>query len=224
MESLIPHRKERIIFCIDLNQEMENTVLKGKIEGPRIEWLKTLLCRFFQMKNFIDPRHEFAIICLTDVAVWYMDFTNDYPKFMKFVRDLTTIQENWPSFDVESLFKLLEERNLKPTGSDHLLRIIFIYGRSSVIPSVNKSELVKSYLQDPNFAFDALYLHEKSSPENKIQQVYNEIVSMELEEQNFYFYETSKSSKRLTSAMFQLLAQPGQRPMQSIDPYFYGEQ
>ena len=100
-----------------------------------------------------------------------------------------------------------------------MLRAILFYGRSSVIPEVNYQDPVAAgFMNNPNFAFDAVFLHEKSSPENKIQvenwfflsllcpadastlsplqDVYNKIVEVEsgggLQS---YFFETTKSTK-----------------------------
>lgn len=90
-------------------------------------------------------------------------------------------------------------RRLEQTGkldNGTILRAILFYGRSKVIPVIRpEDQTLKQLLQAPNFAFDAVYLHEKSSAENNIQDIYDSIVNLETQALPSYFFETTKSQK-----------------------------
>ena len=89
--------------------------------------------RFMHLKHMMNPRHEFAIVCLTDAAIWvpsyptallvlplpwssaqssshthaqFQDFTSDVELLAKKVSTLQT-QGDFPRFNMSSVFDLL---------------------------------------------------------------------------------------------------------------------
>jgi hypothetical protein len=178
---------------------------------------------FVNAKHKMNPKHEFALICLTDGAIWYQDFTNDVDLFVKRVSNLAA-QGDFPFFNMSSLFDLflrkttipqISVEDLKRFGTDYLYRMIFIYSRTTVVPEWSEGkEAMERLTASPIFFFDAMYLHKKPSKESNPQAVYDFITNVDSHEGNSFFSETHQSLRRVYLNFTLLLANPLQRPEQ----------
>jgi len=213
---------EKLIFCIDLSDEVDSLEFaRGGKTPTRLDLIKAALRVFVYAKQKMNPNHEFAICALTETAVWFLDFTTDIELFIKKLMTLQS-QGDFQVFKMGSLFDLLVNKfpeiiRYQPTGNlvEHVYRVIFCYARSNTIPALNL-EQVQPILDCPFFFLDALYLHAKPSKTNKPQEVYDFITEIEGKDHISYFFENSTSAKKFYLHTTHLLAHPLQRPDQSI--------
>jgi hypothetical protein len=94
--------------------------------------------------------------------------------------------------------------------SEEFLRILFIYGRSHCIPECDKVQMEQFYAKYQQCCIDIVYLHEKPSDENKVQEIFDTLGNLE----NGYSrsFEITRNYKRYLLAMTELLGNPTQRP------------
>lgn len=222
---LRPFIPERLVFCIDLCNEMNGIEFSKSRKNTftRLDLVKHMLKMFVHLKHKMNPRHEFAIVCLTDAAIWFQDFTSDVELLAKKVSTLQT-QGDFPRFNMSSVFDLFAKKvalpqvtmeDLKRGGADYLYRVLFIYSRTTVVPEwIDGREMADRLLATPVFFFDGLYLHKKPSKENNPQGVYDFLTDIESLEENSYFSETHQSLRRIYTNFTLLLANPLQRPEQ----------
>ncbi|ELR25145.1 uncharacterized protein ACA1_288660 [Acanthamoeba castellanii str. Neff] len=228
---LRPFIPERLVFCIDLCNEMNGIEFSKSRKNTftRLDLVKHMLkmhaatLRFVHLKHKMNPRHEFAIVCLTDAAIWFQDFTSDVELLAKKVSTLQT-QGDFPRFNIAKKVALpqVTMEDLKRGGADYLYRVLFIYSRTTVVPEwidgrekrtshngthafLDVFEMADRLLATPVFFFDGLYLHKKPSKENNPQGSL---------EENSYFSETHQSLRRIYTNFTLLLANPLQRPEQ----------
>jgi len=214
---------ERIIFCIDLNNEMDSLdfsrgASNKKNYPTRLDLIKCALRIFVNTKQKINPNHEYGIIALTDGAIWYQDLTTDVDIFAKKLNSLQS-QGEYNSCNLNSLFELLNTKfpeivTASTSPPKVIYRTILIYGRSNVIPSLQRSALIKRVLSSPVFYFDALYLHSKPSKDTCPQEIYDFITEIECNAHIQYFFENSTSLRKFFLHCTHLLAHPLQRQEQ----------
>ncbi|KAJ3220351.1 U4/U6-U5 snRNP complex subunit lsm3 [Dinochytrium kinnereticum] len=65
--------------------------------------------------------------------------------------------------------------NENPEKADYCLRVIVIYFRSSVLPTIPPPVKMNEFFRNPNFFMETLFLHDKPSEENKVQEVYDRL-------------------------------------------------
>ncbi|ORZ20887.1 hypothetical protein BCR41DRAFT_420931 [Lobosporangium transversale] len=209
--------REKIIFGIDLDQSMDEYFILGeKTNETRINRTKQLLKWFIEQKSCWDSKHEFAIMILGEKAVWHMDFTSDTVLLSHAIDELYTMG-NFKAFDTTSMFKeVLEHINLDEVdGSSY--RLIMIYTRSDVIPSVPDRNLLDVLYSSGKFFCDCVYIHLKSSESTgpvKPQHVYDRLTDIEDPRAPGYYYELTRIFKKYCSVMAELLAHPYVRPLQ----------
>jgi len=217
---------EKIIFCVDLNNEMNNMDFqRGNNRGikilSRMELVKNALRIFLFSKHRMSAKHEYAICLLTETVNWFQDFTNDLDVLNKIIQNLQP-QQNYTKLNMATLFETLDSKIKIPDASkppEVVYRVIFLYSRSTIIPDFGPNDqtkqLVAKMIHAPSFFFDCLYLHEKPTPQNRPQEVYDFLTDLEGKYQNSYFFENSSNVRRFHYHMALLLAHPLQRPDQN---------
>jgi len=190
--------------------------------------VKRVLSVFVHAKARMHPQHQFALCILKDTAVWLQDFTSDPDRVVDRIQKLETAGL-FKTVDLTSLFNLINSKvecfapaapsSPSPAPYKYAVRSIFVYGRSSVLPTWSGSNqmpgVADAMLKSPIFFFDALYLHDKPTENNRPQEVYDVITGIENENVVSYFFENSTNPKRLYNHISLLLAHPLQRPDQN---------
>jgi len=197
---------ERIIFFIDLTSEMDSLEFnRGKAtKYTRLDLVKSALKSFVQLKQKMNPEHQYGICIMTESSSWYCDPTEDTSIFLSKLNNLSTAQE-FNSFNVSSIFDLMNARypdiiTTRAQDPSHIYRVIFIYSRSNVLPLFSTKELANKFLDSPVFFFDCLYLHQKPTKDNRPQEVYDKITEIEGQHKNCYFFENSTSARKFFSS------------------------
>ena len=188
--------RERILFATDTNQDTS-----------RLEMTKKLLKRFVLQKQQLIPRQEFGILLLNDGTIWHLPFTTD-PNLINSSIDDIVCQEN-VVWNVSSLFDLIHD--VLPTSD--ILRIILIYTRSNCIPKCNPVEFKSFYEKYANVYLDCVYLHDKPSETNQVQQIFDQLGHIESPKARSF--EITRNYKRYLLAMTELLGNPSQRSEKS---------
>eukprot|EP01112_Ceratiomyxa_fruticulosa_P014439 TRINITY_DN4133_c0_g1_i1.p1 TRINITY_DN4133_c0_g1~~TRINITY_DN4133_c0_g1_i1.p1 ORF type:complete len:274 (-),score=42.91 TRINITY_DN4133_c0_g1_i1:28-849(-) len=237
--SIKPFVPERILFCIDTDDEMmgdelsnRSALLPGVKKSSRLHHIKQILRVFVLSKLRMSQIHEFALCALTTDTHWFCDFTSDSEKIMKAISNIKTAGSH-PTYNVSSLFEMVRakfpifsprnsERGVfsRQDSEEFVYRIIFIYSRSNIEPqfiSIPKQTLFPQIISHPLLFFDALYVHSKASSSNSVQSIYDTITDIsnpekEGEESRSYFFEASTNLKRLYAHFAMLLVNPLQRP------------
>ncbi|KAF1802387.1 hypothetical protein FB192DRAFT_1107378 [Mucor lusitanicus] len=147
-----------------------NQVLRGTPSGgvkstnlypsSRLETVKRFLKRYVATNKMIgNDNDEYAIVLLTDVAIWHLDFTAS-----AFIvnTEIDALSEDrlraYADFDMQSLGDTLNT-NLKLQNVDYYYQAIVIYGRSSV-PTLPTNDVMKNMKQRNNFILDVIVLHD----------------------------------------------------------------
>lgn len=116
-----------------------------------------------------------------------------------------------------------KSKTIQPSNTTY--RVVMFYSRSNVVPDMKVSAAeapveAKTLLTNPNFFFDLVYMHSKPSKENKAQQVFDFLTSLESlapKDQFFYLSETCTKPK-FHIQVAQLVAHPRLRPAQGDWP------
>ena len=105
---------------------------------------------------------------------------------------------------VDSLVQVLLDCQRNMQESNQALRCILLYSRSSFVPQ--GAEQMRDIYRNagPGLLIDVLYQHDMASYENKVQQIYETLGSLEKEGVS-RSYEMGKSLRRLMMAMTELL-------------------
>eukprot|EP01097_Dermamoeba_algensis_P012010 TRINITY_DN953_c0_g1_i4.p1 TRINITY_DN953_c0_g1~~TRINITY_DN953_c0_g1_i4.p1 ORF type:complete len:305 (+),score=76.55 TRINITY_DN953_c0_g1_i4:35-916(+) len=215
--SFLPFIPERFIFCLDLSEESNGLEFSKTLNKKvtRLDLVKLHLRLFVQTKQRLCHLHEYAIMAITDVAIWYQDFTSNVEEVLNNINNIHTIAQ-FTSFNMSTLFQLLNDKvNLKQNNirPEFVYRIVFIYSRSSCIPHYNEGcMLQKETMASPFVIYDACYLHEKASKDNKPQEIYDVVSAIENVDENSYTSETVSSCAKLNYFFCLLLAHALQRP------------
>jgi len=199
------------LTSVPLNNDFP--ALKQPIEITRLEAVKHYIKRFVSLKGSLCNDHQYAVVLLGVDAIWYNDFTSDYKNMLNVMDEIPAQEELIRNFDMDSLLNLLEERNLIPNmlTSSHLLRIVFLYSRST-IPSINVNNPILKQLQESKlFMFDCIYFHEKKNENFNPQDVFNELLKMEDPSNPSLFFDVIRNGQKFSIAMMKLLGHPFQR-------------
>lgn len=223
---LRPFKPERIIICIDIDEEMKEQNIslshRRKRYGhrSRIYHLRRLLRNFLVVKNAMNSLHEFALCAIGEEAIWLVDFTNDLQVLVDNLFSLEP-QGSFSKFDISSLFDIINSKvtvGSSSTERGYYYRCILFYGRSSITPEYGNqhTKAWKQLSSLPNFFFDVLYVHDKASKENKPQEVFDFFASLEsTSASGSYMFTESHSLKKLSCKVAQLVSNSSQRPRQS---------
>ncbi|KAI1299517.1 hypothetical protein EDD11_006460 [Mortierella claussenii] len=99
------------------------------------------------------------------------------------------------------------------------IRLIMVYTRSDVLPTIPDLEVVEPLYASGRFFYDCIYMHQKASEVTgpvKPQHVYDRLTEMEDARSPGYYYELTRVLKKYCAAMAELLAHPSVRPIQDM--------
>ncbi|KAF9171085.1 hypothetical protein BGX20_008127 [Mortierella sp. AD010] len=140
-----------------------------------------------------------------------MDFTSDTALLSHAIDELYTMGD----------FKEFEHSNLDQDDGS-IIRLIMIYTRSDVLPSVPDPEVLDVLAASGRFSYDCVYIHHKGGEVSgpiKPQHVYDRLTEMEDIRAPGYYYELTRVLKKYSSAMGELLAHPSVRAIQDEMSY-----
>jgi hypothetical protein len=80
---------EDILFCIDLNKEMEEPWGENLSNSSRLQVLQKALSFFVRHKSTFSRNHRFGICTITDSVTQVLDFTNDTELVSSMINSLT---------------------------------------------------------------------------------------------------------------------------------------
>ncbi|KAJ8657713.1 hypothetical protein O0I10_006528 [Lichtheimia ornata] len=212
-----PPITRRIIFCIDVTDEMNETMgpsIDGSIEQTlllttsRLETVQFLVKRYVAMNSMISPQDSYGIILLAEEATWYMDFTKDIGLISSAVDVLQTTSRGNKQFDADSLFNVIENHT-DLVNPDIYTQVLVFYGRTENVP-LCRTNIAKSICGYPQFVLDVLFIHGPvSGREENCQRVYD--FWIETSKRGWFFEFARLGRSALTKTMAQLTAHPLQR-------------
>eukprot|EP01095_Lingulamoeba_sp_RSL-Kostka_P012553 TRINITY_DN4996_c0_g5_i1.p1 TRINITY_DN4996_c0_g5~~TRINITY_DN4996_c0_g5_i1.p1 ORF type:complete len:271 (+),score=40.84 TRINITY_DN4996_c0_g5_i1:203-1015(+) len=221
---LQPYRPEKIIFCIDLDNEVSKDFPKKGYKHSKLDYIKQLIQNFIHIKQKMSTKHEFALIAFTETSMWYQSFTTDRDVLITNLRRLPA-QGNFNTFDLTSLFECIKS-NILIYSNDELskfenniptfiYRCIFIYTRPKVIPSFTDNGLLKDLLLGlPYLFFDTIYIHPKSGFSNKVDKIKKYVADIS---PNDYSFELTNNVRNVFYYFGQLISNGLQR--EPLDTY-----
>ncbi|XP_010526066.1 PREDICTED: uncharacterized protein LOC104803734 [Tarenaya hassleriana] len=220
MYSLKPMRvnNEDILICVDVDAEstveMKTTGANGR-PLMRLDCIKQAILLFVNCKLSINPDHRFAFATLSKSAAWLKkDFTSDVESAVAALRGLSATSSCGRA-DLTFLFRAAAHEAKKSRAQNRILRVVLIYCRSSVKPTHDWP------VNQKVFTLDVMYMHDKPSPDNCPQQVYDSLVDAveHVSEYEGYIFESGQGLARsLFKPMSVLLSHPQQRcPQDALD-------
>lgn len=214
-KQLPPNSPEKIIFCVDLDKGTASTGTAQR-GMSRLEHIKHAVSCFIHAKSLMSPGHSYAICALVESALWYLDFTTDVSSFLDQLLKLDS-SDTFDCFDTSSLFNIIHDKLPMLEGNNAVMRAILLYTRSTVVPELSLSDAKhKVVFNHPRFFYDTLYLHDSPTPDNRPQDVYDALVSIEHAKNDSYLFENSTNIRKFYYNMMLLLAHPLQRPSQDV--------
>ncbi len=223
---------EKIIICIDLATEVNRVPFVSK-DGSRhnpLELIQRALNIFVQTKSAINPKHEFALVLLQESALWIQDFTSDVDEFVNMLLDMTNDTTECDSCNLKSLFDIIQEKVHLPEIENidclpllHIVRILFVYGRSRCIPQLSADDDTQSQSQQslstsPYFFFDVFYVHEPPTEDNCCKEIYDVFLNLDVHNTS-YIHGVGRNTQKVHEKMAMLIAHPLQRPQQTQCQY-----
>eukprot|EP01113_Clastostelium_recurvatum_P018231 TRINITY_DN2150_c0_g1_i4.p1 TRINITY_DN2150_c0_g1~~TRINITY_DN2150_c0_g1_i4.p1 ORF type:complete len:768 (+),score=171.95 TRINITY_DN2150_c0_g1_i4:181-2304(+) len=163
---------ERIIFCIDLDREIDFP-FKNK---PRLEHVQKAIRMFVRVKLLDQPQTQFALMVLRTAAIWQLDFTNDYSLFKDKLSGLTCMEEQVTECDMTTLFDQVEyklnessrhttSKTREGPSRTYCNRVILFYSRTSTQPKyLGGKNSLERLLATPNFHYDGVYMYHGNIP------------------------------------------------------------
>ncbi|CAM6097320.1 unnamed protein product [Calypogeia fissa] len=212
---------ENILIAVDIDKEAdaEMKAVSSSVasKGPalrRMDAVKQALLFFIHSKLTMNPLHQFAFVTLGRFPSWHQrEFTSNLDVISTSVRTLNTDAVGFDQFDLSSLLQVAATEARTSISQGRTLRLVLIYCRSSVVP-----EFSEQWLERQNsFTLDALYMHDKPSPTNCPQRVYDALVDAleHVSQHEGYIFESSSGSARtLFKHICFLLCHPHQRVVQ----------
>jgi hypothetical protein len=208
---------ENILIAVDIDKEADaemKAVSSSGNKGPalkRMDAIKQALLLLIHSKLTMNPLHQFAFMTMGRYPAWHQrEFTSNLETIGISVRTLTTDSVNYDQCDLSALLQLAATEARTSISQGRSLRVILIYCRSTVVP-----EFSEQWLERHNsFTLDAVYMHEKPSPTNCPQSVYDGLVDAleRVSQREGYIFESSSGSARtLFKQICLLLHHPHQR-------------
>jgi hypothetical protein len=112
-------------------------------------------------------------------------------------------------WDGTTLLSILKDCSLESADNNIVTRCILFFSRNRSIPKIDPNEITSFYKAHPLCIIDVLYIHEKASELNRVQEIYEILGGIENERSRSY--EITKSQKRLLLATTELLGNPAFR-------------
>ncbi|KAL7315844.1 Component of the BRCA1-A complex [Mucor circinelloides] len=218
------YKSRKIVFCVDVSDEMSKT-LKASGDGgvkdtslyrsSRLETIKRFLKRYVATNKLIgNSSDEYALVLLTDVAVWSVDFTTN--AFI-FNTEIDGISEDrlrtYADFDMQSLADVLNA-NLQLQNVDYYYQTIVIYSRST-IPTSPRNDAFRNIRKKNNFMLDILFLHTGSA--DSVQDIYDVWNELDDSARPGWYYPCSLLTGKdtIAKAFSQLIGHPAYRGIQA---------
>ncbi|KAL7159232.1 hypothetical protein ABFS83_01G014400 [Erythranthe nasuta] len=202
---------EDILFCIDMGPE---TMAEMKVNGPngrpytRLDSIKQAILLFVHAKLTINSDHRFAFAALSKSTYWIRkEFSSEVDSVIAALQSIS-VDSSSSHADLTQLFRVATHEAKKSRAQNRILRVILLYCRSSMPPLYQLPSTLKL------FTLDVMYLHDKPSPDNCPQTVYDTLVEAleQVTEFEGYIFE---SGQGLTRSLFRhmcvLLCHPQQR-------------
>ena len=109
-------------------------------------------------------------------------------------------------WDGTTLLSILKDCSSESADINVVTRCILFFSRNRSIPKIDPNEITSFYKAHPLCIIDVLYIHEKASELNRVQEIYEILGGIENERSRSY--EITKSQKRLLLATTELLGNP----------------
>ncbi|XP_043490960.1 BRISC and BRCA1-A complex member 1-like isoform X1 [Polistes fuscatus] len=226
---------EKILFVVDTAKEENCTPFKvgtGESYSP-LYMIKRVVETFINAKSTIQRKHEYGLMILESSSVrWISDFTNNVKTILNYLDTIEESINQEKTFNMGLIFKEIWFKIPKDNCVNFLpvftTRVILIYSRSNCIPKFYEcsgpsgSECLVTITSNPYFFLDVLYVHEPPTTENLCEDVYTELISLDI--CHFcHVYEVGRNAAKLHDNMAKLLAHPLQRPLQVDTCYSINE-
>ncbi|XP_014470585.1 PREDICTED: BRISC and BRCA1-A complex member 1-like [Dinoponera quadriceps] len=223
---------EKILIVIDTVREQQCTPFKlgtGATYSP-LYMIKRAVESFVHAKSTIQMSHEFALMTVDARSIhWLCDYTSDIRTVLVHLDGVSedVVDEEQRIYDLDQLFEAIYTRITIPTTREQSApaaptftsRVILIYGRSNSIPKFHNG---RKYLYDltdnPYFFLDVLFVHEPPGEDNRCEEVYAEITTLDTTNLS-YILEVGRNAANIHNNMAKLLAHPLQRPLQNDASY-----
>ncbi|KAG2193643.1 hypothetical protein INT46_010831 [Mucor plumbeus] len=223
LKSTSKFQSRKIVFCIDISDEMYMT-MKATANGgikdphlynsPRLEIVQRYLKRYVATNQLIgNDEDEYAIILLTDVAIWSLDFTSNRTIFNTKIDAISLDSlRNYNDFDTQSLADTLKA-HLNVQNSNFYYHTILIYSRSTVIPAAFRDNAFQNLRKRTNFMLDVLFLHNGLAASKLMQSVYDFWSELDDDNRPGWYYESNLFSgkEKVAIALSQLIGHPACR-------------
>ncbi|KAH9494728.1 Component of the BRCA1-A complex [Bulinus truncatus] len=213
---------EKIILCLDLNEEMDTTNFRSKAgdKYSGLELGKRALRMFVLHKSQMNPKHEFAFLIFHEESTMIQSFTSRAQDILTALDDHIIVTQKSGPFNLSHFYETVKDNIELPIVSQapdilpppYVIRVVLVFGRSHSVPVIDGAEARKELESSPYFFTDVLYIHEPPTEENKCEEIFH--VLCELDHNGLsYIFEQSKYTPILNSGA-KLLAHPLQRPRQ----------
>ncbi|KAK9131057.1 hypothetical protein Sjap_011544 [Stephania japonica] len=218
--TLLPIRlcSEDILFCVDVDLESQ---IEMKISGPngrpitRLDSIKQAILLFVHAKLAINPDHRFSIASLGQSASWKpTHFHYDIDDYEQKTRG-----EHRKEFssEVESAIQGLRVLSASSSHGQADLTQLFRIAAHEAKKSRQQNRILRVHQWPASqklFTVDVIYLHDKPSPDNCPQEVYDTLVDAleHVSEYEGYIFESGQGlSRTLFRQICVLLSHPQQR-------------
>ncbi|KAK0178910.1 hypothetical protein PV327_007750 [Microctonus hyperodae] len=216
---------EKILIIIDTIRESDCTPFEfgcGSKYSP-LDIIKRAVQFFICSKSTINPKHEYALMILdADSAKLICDFTNDEKKLSSILKEIQEIvlTDTVEYFDLDTCFQIISgfSIGIGEMFPSYVYRTILIYTRSNCIPRFYMRHNFELFMKHNYYFFDALFVHEPPSDNNKSELVYAELSKLDIKN-NSWIFEVGRYAAQLHTQMAKLLAHPLQRPKQDSADY-----
>ncbi|XP_014676723.1 PREDICTED: BRISC and BRCA1-A complex member 1-like [Priapulus caudatus] len=230
-KQIVPPRvncAEKIVICLDISSEHSQEPFRAK-DGSHYEpltMLKRVIEKYVKLKHRINNEHEFALILITETAHWMYGFTSDVEEMVSMIEGLDP-QQTCDSCDLSALFRVIFEHVQLPlvekpsiVPPPYVVRVVVLYNRSHCMPLFQDGKEVLDMLQrSPYFFTDVIYAHDVPTNDNKCEEVFDALCTLDDIWQTSYLFEVDRNIARLHDTFARLLAHPLQRCHQDACSY-----
>lgn len=222
--------QEKIIICIENSQgkglEYTFSDLEENSKEPNSHAIRNEALRIMMLNKLALAKDtEFAIASVEPGKFkWLLQPTSNLNRLSKSLGENKSVfsNEDISHFDITSIFSSVlkkfdipENNSVTVIPPSHIIRVIFVYNNSFLVPQVNTKE--PSYLKfitSPYCFLDILYLHEKQSDFNNVDKIYQEFGK--IGSSSSYLLESSRDVTKVFNNTVKLLAHPNQRVVEAM--------
>lgn len=220
---------EKILLVIDNTADESEDYLKNDPEPDTEPSVtaesihKAALKQFVSLKlnQFAAKGTEIAVVALEPSKIVWQGLTSDKQRLIKELANIgPSVSSNGEQINITSIFNLVSnvvkmpeptaEKNIPP---EYIVRVVLVYCNSYNSPVVNTEDAsFLKFSKSPFCVLDVLYLHEKMSNNNNVEQIFNQL--SKFTSPISYLLESSRSVTNVYNQMAKLLAHPSQRAPQ----------